>query len=84
MIYKFDYFSARNVRFDFDDDSSINEQQKPIFYSKRNLHRSSFHPQILFSPINNEQKIPYEQERLPAFARDPKAIIKGDPREFMG
>jgi hypothetical protein len=55
-----------------------------MFYSKRNLHRSSFHPQILFNPINNEQKIPYEQERLPAFARDPKAIIKGDPREFMG
>ncbi len=88
MIYEFDYFSARNVRsnFDdqFDDDSSINEEQKPMFDSKRNLRRSSFYPKILFIPIKNEQNIPYEQERSSSFARNPKAIFKGDPREFMG
>jgi hypothetical protein len=85
LFTKFDYFSARNVRFNFDDqfddDSSINEQQKPMFVSKRHLPRSSFYPKILFI---NEQNIPYEQDRSSSFARDPKAIIKGDPREFMG
>ena len=38
----------------------------------------------LFNIMANEQFNPYEFDRLSPVSRRAKAIVKGDPREFMG
>lgn len=53
----------------------------------RHLHQSDAFQQKLLTLLANEQPtnhFPFEQDRLLGMGRRAKAIIKGDPREFMG
>lgn len=59
----------------------MNQQQRRQIF----LHKTSPTFAKKFSEMfPNEQYSPYDQDRLSPMARRAKAIIKGDPREFMG
>lgn len=77
--------SARNHGNDFVERADdVNERERSILQFNRNLRKfPSLNPR-LFNYIINEDYIPSEQERLPTPARRAQAIVKGDPREFMG
>ena len=53
-------------------------QERSSYQVKRNLYKSALLQQQLFDLLANEQ------DRIPMVARRSKAIVKGDPREFMG
>jgi hypothetical protein len=63
-----------------DYDYNKNEQRRQIYFNRPSV---SFAKRIFNMPTN-EQNFPYEQDRLTSMSRRAKAIIKGDPREFMG
>jgi hypothetical protein len=69
---------------DFDDrfnnDYNLDEERREIYFPKS----SPLFTKKFFNMFKGEQIIPYEQDRLSPIARRAKAIIKGDPREFMG
>ncbi|CAF0915513.1 unnamed protein product [Adineta ricciae] len=80
---------ARNVPYDLieqiDDEpnSNTDEQRREIFFD-RIPSKSASNSKKLIIHIGNEHNYPYEADRSMAFARRAKAIVKGDPREFMG
>ncbi|UJR32860.1 hypothetical protein I4U23_020321 [Adineta vaga] len=62
-----------------------NEHRRQIFYFDRMPSKSSSsNPKKLIIHIGNEHTYPHEHDRSILFARRAKAIVKGDPREFMG
>ncbi|CAF0813341.1 unnamed protein product [Rotaria sordida] len=80
---------ARNVHYDFndqldDDDYNVNARKRQMLHVNRNIHRSSIFDKDLSDLFKNEENILNAQERSLASARKVKAIVKGDPREFMG
>lgn len=78
----FSFSSARNIYWNTNDqlENNMNEQRRQIF-----LHKTSpTFAKKFFDMFPNEQQIPYDDELLSPMARRAKAIIKGDPREFMG
>ncbi|CAF3590829.1 unnamed protein product [Adineta steineri] len=79
---------GRNIPFDFDNqfdnDLNINQQRKENAYYDLTPQKLLLYTRNLFNSIGNEHPFPYKQDRSIAFARRAKAIVKGDPREFMG
>jgi hypothetical protein len=65
-----------------DDVYDINEQRRDVYFHKP----SPLFVKKFFNTFANDRYpyISYEHEQLPLIARRAKAIIKGDPREFMG
>ncbi|CAF1017692.1 unnamed protein product [Rotaria sp. Silwood1] len=77
---------ARNAHYDFngllnDDDYKINAQERQMFHLNR---KSPLFDKSLSDPFTSEEIILNPQERSLATARRAQAIVKGDPREFMG
>ncbi len=73
-IFVFSVRSARYIRWNSDDDFNRNEQRKQGYFHQ-------------VSPLMTKiilDKMAHEQDRLSPIARRAKAIVKGDPREFMG
>jgi hypothetical protein len=66
--------SARYIRWNSDDDFNGNEQRKQGYSHQV----SPLMTKIILDKMANEQ------DRLSPIARRAKAIVKGDPREFMG
>ncbi|CAF3711424.1 unnamed protein product [Adineta steineri] len=79
---------GRNIPFDFDNqfdnDLNIHQQRKENTYYDLTPQKLLLYTRNLFNSIGNEHRFPYKQDRSIAFARRAKAIVKGDPREFMG
>ncbi|CAF1305973.1 unnamed protein product [Adineta steineri] len=75
--------SAKTIRSVDGENDTSDEQQPEMFHSNHKFN----HPQIyeemltrfLKNRANNQEYNPYE-----TIAKRAKAIIKGDPREFMG
>ena len=72
--------SARYYHWSLDNDFKPNDEQRQIYYHQL----SPLMSRKLFNIIANEQFNPYEFDRLSPVSRRAKAIVKGDPREFMG
>jgi hypothetical protein len=69
-----------------EESEEINPVERQAFFRvDRHLHQTpAFHQQLLTLLANEQNHFASENERLAAMARRAKAIVKGDPREFMG
>jgi hypothetical protein len=63
-----------------DDDYNKNDQRRQIYLNRP----SESFAKKFFNMFINEHNFLYDQDRLTPMSRRAKAIIKGDPREFMG
>ncbi|CAF3292525.1 unnamed protein product [Rotaria socialis] len=78
---------ARNLHYGFNDqldndDYNLNTQDRQMFRSDYNLRRLPSIDTNLLNFFANEEN--NRRERAIATARRAQAIVKGDPREFMG
>ena len=69
-------YSDVNEQFD-ENDFDRNDQ-------RREWHYPRLYPNKFFNWKAKELVQPYDQDRIQIETRRAKAIIKGDPREFMG
>lgn len=60
------------------------EQRREIYFLNRLPQPSALNLKKVFVRIGSEPDLLYEREPPVLFARHAKAIVKGDPREFMG
>ncbi len=72
-------FSAKNI-YQTDD---LNDEPREIILSDNDLNRLERFEE-LFKNFQNQRNRPQAYDRYQAFGKRAKAIIKGDPREFMG
>lgn len=67
-----------------DDEYILNKEESQIYHSNGNVRRSPVFDLKLLNPLRSQDNILNEYERGLGTKRRAQAIVKGDPREFMG
>ena len=76
-LVEFSSKSIRSIQEEF-------EEPRKIFQSNGYGHQPASLAETLLSLMADDQYVDQEYDRMRRLAKRAKAIVKGDPREFMG